>query len=351
MNTQHANLTSPRALRSARSFLNRPLTLAVSVLGAAALVACGGGGSSSDLDDGTATAYAANATLINSDASTAADLAVIATQAAVEGTASESAAGGRATAQSVGTSASPADFTAPTFTCAGGGTADVAITGGTNGSEFNGRLDADEVYTVSFDACKSSLIAAPVSGDLVMTVTNASGDAANGTLGVNLATNNLTATLPRGTISLTGTSTRTATVSTDLDGTVNFSGQYTTPSLVLSTNFNNRSSTFTLSATNIQRSATIVDGVVVASSVDGTHTLSASLPRGEFSFTVATVGGATYAAGGVPTSGAWTITLPDSLIEITVAGGNATITIDRDDDGTIDRTIVVPVSTLQAEAG
>ena len=169
MNTQLTTPTSPRATRAtraARSRLSLPLTLAVSALGAAALVACGGGGSSSaGLDDSTATAYAANATLINSDASTAADMAVIATQAAVEGTASVSSAGGRASAQSAGTSAgttaSPNAFTAPTFSCAGGGTADVVITGGINGSEFNGQLDADEVYTVQFDACKSSVDAAP----------------------------------------------------------------------------------------------------------------------------------------------------------------------------------------------
>ncbi len=360
MNTQLTTPTSPRTTRTARSRLSLPLTLAVSALGAAALVACGGGGSSSaGLDDSTATAYAANATLINSDASTAADMAVIATQAAVEGTASVSSTGGRASAQSAGTSggtstgttASPNAFTAPTFGCAGGGTADVVITGGINGSEFNGQLDADEVYTVQFDACKSSVNAAPISGNLVLSVSNATGDAANGTLGVTLATNNLTATLPRGTISLTGTSTRTAIVSTDADGTVHFSGSYTTPSLSLATNFNGRSSLFTLSATNIQRTATIVGGVVVAGTVDGTHTLSASLPRGDFRFTVSTSGSATYAADGTPTSGNWTITLPDSLVDITVASGNATITIDRSKDGTIDRTIVVPASTLQADAG
>ena len=69
------------------------------------------------------------------------------------------------------------------------------------------------------------------------------------------------------------------------------------------------------------------------------------------SYTVATTGGATYAADGTPTGGHWTITLPQTIVGVTISGGMATITIDRGKDGTIDRTIIVPVPQLVSTAG
>src|SRR6185295_3715804 len=101
---------------------------------------------------------------------------------------------------------------------------------------------------------------------------------------------------------------------TDSDGTVHLGSHFVTPNQTLATNYNGRSSTFTLTATDIQRTATLVGGVLQSSTIDGTHTLAGVLPHASFSFTVATVGGATtYGADGRPTAGAWTITLPLNL--------------------------------------
>ena len=59
----------------------------------------------------------------------------------------------------------------------------------------------------------------------------------------------------------------------------------------------------------------------------------------------------TYGADGRPTAGLWTITLPQSIVTVAIANGTATIAIDNGKDGTIDRTITVPVPQLVGTAG
>jgi hypothetical protein len=61
--------------------------------------------------------------------------------------------------------------------------------------------------------------------------------------------------------------------------------------------------------------------------------------------------GATYDGNGTPTSGSWTIALPNHRLQLTVAGGFATVTVDFNADGTIDRTHVFPIGDFVAGAG
>jgi hypothetical protein len=56
-------------------------------------------------------------------------------------------------------------------------------------------------------------------------------------------------------------------------------------------------------------------------------------------------------ANGVPTQGAWTITLPDDRLAVGVVPGTVTVTLDRGSDGTIDRTWVFGSGVLADEAG
>ncbi len=327
---------------------------AVSVLGAAWLAACGGGGSgaassSADtIDDAIATAYAANATQIGSDTTSVADGAVLAAQAMISAGAGAgaSASDERVTAMAAG--AQP--LVASTRSCPGGDTATVSITGGTPQSEVNGQLDTGDVYQVSFAACTGAAGVAQLDGTLAMTVVSASGDSANGALDLSMTATNLSLTLPRGAM-LNGSAERQYSVSTDADGTVHLSSHFVSPSLTLATRYNARSSTFTLSDADILRTATLVGGVLQSSTIVGSHTLTATLPNASFSDSVATSGGVTYAADGTPASGAWTITLPQSIVVVTVANGVATITIDRGKDGTIDATFTLPVPQLAAAAG
>jgi len=326
---------------------HRPAALVTCTL-AACLAGCGGGGdgTGASLDDSTATADAANAVLMASDAGDSADTAILTAQnvvaaAAVGGLSSDA---GRATALAV-----PA--AAKTQACIGGGTATVSITGGTPASQLNGKLDAGEVYSVVFAACKGALGAGALDGALSMTVLAASGDASNGSLSVTFTATQLKLTTARGNATLDGTASRDLGVSTDGQGVTHLTGHYTSTGITLATHYNNRSSTFTVSALDIQRTATLVGGVLQSSSISGTHALSATLPNGTFSYTVATNGSASYGADGTPVAGSWTVTLPDTLIGVTVAVGTATITIDRGKDGTIDRTITLTIPQLASAAG
>ncbi len=328
------------------------LALAVSLLGAVLLAACGGGGSdpssgSAAIDDATATAYAANATQIGSDAMTATDAGVLAAQAMISAGAGMAASDDRAMALS----ANAAPLFATSRPCPGGGSATVSITGGTPASEVNGKLDAGEVYQVSFTACTGAAGMAQLDGTLAMTVESVTGDSANGTLALSTTATNLTLALPHGGATLDGSTERQFSVATDSDGTVHLSSHFTTPSLTLATHYNARSSSFTLSNADILRTATWVGGALQSSTIDGHHTLTGTLPNASFSYSVATSGGVSYAADGTPVSGMWTVTLPRQIITVTVGSGMATIAIDYGKDGTIDRTFTVPVPQLASGAG
>ena len=345
--------------RRSSSHATRTGAVVLSVLAAAMLSACGGGGSDASItasapdaiDDPTATTYAADATQIGSDTASVVDGAVLAAQAMVAAGAGVSAASPGVNA-AAGASADAVALVSSAKACPGGGTATVSITGGTALGQLNGQLDAGEVYGITFAACVGASGIGQLDGTLAMTVETATGDSANGTLDVSITATRLTLALPRGSVSLDGTTDRALTVATDPDGTVHATSRFVAPSLVLATRYNARSSTFTLTAADITRTATLVGGVIQSSTVSGTHTLSAVLPQASFGYTVATTGGATsYSADGRPTAGAWTITLPKSILDVTVANGTATIAIDLNKDGTIDRTITVPVATLVGDAG
>jgi len=322
---------------------------ASSLVVAALAAACGGGGDDrAGLDDATATMYAANAAQIASDAAGVTDAGVLAAQAMVAAGAGTMANDGRASAQAAGAQPLATSATA----CPGGGSVTVSISGGTPQSEGNGKLDAGEVYQVVYAGCTGAAGFGRLDGNLAMTVTNASGDSVNGTLSLATTATDLKLTTPRGTAVLNGTTQRELAVATDSDGTVHLSSRFVTPSVTLATHYNARSSTFTLSATDIQRTATLVGGVLQSSTIAGTHTLSGVLPNATFSFTVATAGGATaYGPDGRPTSGAWTITLPQNIVVVTIGNAMATIAIDHGKDGTVDRTITVPLPQLDANAG
>ena len=324
--------------------------LAVALLGATLLAACGGGDAGAGsvaIDDATATAYAANATQIGSDAMTAADAGVLAAQAMISAGAGMAASDDRAMALS----ARATPLAATSRPCPGGGSATVSITGGTPASEANGRLDTGEVYQVGFAACTGAAGTAQLDGTLAMTVASATGDSANGTLALSTTATGLTLALPRGSATLDGSTQRQYSVSTDSDGTVHLSSHFVSTGLTLATHYNARSSSFTLSNADILRTATVVGGALQSSTIDGHHTLSGTLPNASFSYSVATSGGVTYAANGTPASGMWTVTLPHQIITITVGNGIATIAIDFGKDGTIDRTFTVPAPQFAAGAG
>ena len=320
----------------------------LTLLCAAALTACGGGGDSSNAPAGTssdaATTYSADATMVASDAATALDAGMQTAQAVVSAQAAAATAAGTNTRPA---SAQPTAVTNASVACPGGGTAVLTITGGTDVSVQNGKLDTGEVYTLVYAGCKGAAGAVALNGTLAMTVNSATAT----DLSLGLVVTDLSATLPRGLVTLAGSTTHSLSSATDATGATLLTSHIVTPSMLLTTQFNARSSSFALTALDITRQSVWVDGALQSSSIDGTHTLAATLPNAQFSYTVATQGGVTYAADGTPATGAWTVTLPNALLGVTIANAVATITVDDGKDGTIDRTFTVPIGTLRLAAG
>lgn len=319
----------------------------LTLLCAAALTACGGGGDSGS-DDSAAdadTAAAANATLVAGDATAALDTAVLAAQAVVSTQAAPAATALSASGETPGAQATAVADVA--VACPGGGGATLTLTGGSAASLLNGQFDAGEVYTLVYADCRGALGAAALNGTLGLTV-----QAATATeLALDLTAGDLSVALPRGSVTLNGSTSHALNSSTGADGLTLLSSRFTSPGLTLATRFNARSSSFTLSAVDIERQSTWLNGVLQSSSMAGTHTLSATLVNGAFSYTVATQGSVSYSGTGTPVSGAWAITLPVKQVNVSVGSGTATIEVDDGKDGTIDRTFIVTVGRLETEAG
>jgi hypothetical protein len=304
---------------------------AVTLLCTAALTACGGGGGGGIVaalatTEQAAASYSANSSTIASDTSTALDTSVQTAQAVV--------------------ATQPSSVASVPVACPGGGTALLTITGGTAASVVNGVLDTGEVYQLVFTSCRGAVGAAAVTGTLSMTVQTASATA----LALALNTADLAVALPRGLVKLNGSVNRQLS-STTTGGATQFTSQLSIPSISVATQFNARSSVFTLSDVNIARQVTTLNGLPQSTSYNGTHTLAATLPNGAFSFTVSTQGNVSYSASGVPISGAWTLALPNTQITTSVNNVQATITIDEGKDGSIDKTFVTPVTTLMEDVG
>lgn len=297
-----------------------------SVLLLALLSACGGGGdtaATNEVDQGTAQAMSANSAVIPAESGEAAATLLSTTQVIVAGSQASQ-----------------------TYACPGGGTALFTATGGSLARLANGVLDAGEVYTLTYTDCRGSAGAASLSGMTTLTVLAAGG----GTTEVATTTQGITVTLPQRVLTLNGASTLSRSVVVNgASGTT--TDRWTAAQIELTSQRNARSSRYTLSAVDLSRSITVTNGVVSARTGSGTHTMSAVLPNGSWSVTTATQGAVSYDANGVPTQGAWTVTLPHNRLGISVVPGTLTVTVDHGPDGTIDRTWVYTSGTLAAEAG
>lgn len=311
--------TSPTALR--------PLLAAGAAAALALLAACGGGGDDAGAPGGSVSQAQAGSMSANS--------AVIPADS-IEG---------QATILSATRAVVAAGSASQTLTCPGGGTAVYSVTGGSNLG--NGRLDAGEVYSVTYTDCRGAAGAAALNGSATLTVISASASATE----VATTTQNLQVALPLRTLTINGSSTFAETVADNGAGTVTTTQRWTSPQIVVTSVRNARTSTFTFSAVDQTRTITTVNGSVSARTRSGTATMDAQLPSGHWSVTTATQGAVGYGADGVPTQGAWTITLPRNIVGITVVPGTLTVTVDWGADGTIDRTWVFSGAQIGGEAG
>lgn len=233
-----------------------------------------------------------------------------------------------------------------TITCPGGGTAMYQVTGPNAALLGNHQFDEGEVYTLTFNACKSATGAASVTGVHMLTVTAKTADS----ITLDTATNNVVVSLPLREITLNGSSTVTRTIATS-GPTTTITTHWVTPNFSVSSRRNLRTSTFSYTNVDITRSVVLTNGVVTGTSYNGTSTLSWVWPNGSYQITFATQGTVNCDADGTPTQGIWTITLPNNRIVLTIVPGVVTVQVDFGNDGTIDRTYVFTVTDLMGEAG
>ena len=132
-------------------------------------------------------------------------------------------------------------------------------------------------------------------------------------------------TLPQRVLTLNGASTLSRSVVANGASTIT-TDRWTAAQIELTSQRNARSSRYTLSAVDLSRGVTVTNGVISARTGSGTHTMNAVLPNGSWSVTgAATQGAVSYDANGVPTQGAWTVTLPHNRLGISVVPGTLTV--------------------------
>jgi hypothetical protein len=304
------------------------LTWMAAALMAWLLTACGGGGSSDSSDavsQDKAQSMSADSSALSTDGTDGAVALLTTTQAVVALSSSASA----------------------TVSCGGGGSATFTATGTSPALLANGQLDAGEVYSVTLTNCRASSGAVTLNGTATLSVAQAGG----GVTAVDTTTQNLQVALPLRTLTFNGSSSFSHTVAISGSTTI-ITNRWVSPQIVVKSVRNGtlRTSTFTLSNVDMTRTFTLVNGVLTATSFNGTYTMDAVLPNAMWSITAATQGGVTCDVNGVPIQGAWTITLPNNRVGISVVPGTLTVTVDFGADGSIDRTFVFSTATVVAGA-
>lgn len=327
-----------------------PLTLALAASLTLGLTACGGGdGSSSNEEDSatqdaTSASYAASSVSATSDASTALNVSVSTTEAVVakQIVAIESTRG-RTTAQAVRQASSPT----VTVYCAGGGSATVSATGPTLSGLTDDTLDEGEVFTLTFTNCQQSTGAPAVNGSLITTVLAP----VDGARRLQLSASALRVALPSSTVTIDGGlifSSYVASVggSNVPPQTITYASVDSIPAtaLTLTAVRNGRSASLAVSNLSLDSQSSASGGTQSSFSCS----FAATTPNGSFSGTLASSGQVSTDANGKPVSGIWSLTLPNSLVAVTLNSGSGVVTIDNGKNGSIDRTIPVTVDALLA---
>ena len=344
----------------------RALIAATAVSAGVLLAACGGGGGGGSsppapaptpaVSEADATGDASNAAQAGNTGTASLDAIFDATQALAVTVAATPSAAARTNAQGV---RRPQDgittVTDVSVTCAGGGTATVTIGGGTLTTERNGVFDAGETYTITYAQCAGQLGLATLNGEVELDITSVTGgqnsiEPTTVVAAISMPMGAVSMTLPQGTITANGSATLSRT-SITAGTTTTTTSTIANGSLAVTTAFNARSGSYTISNLAATRVVTATTGQPTTSTYSGTHTLSGTANGRTFQLTATTAGALAFDANGLPTSGDWTVVRTDATIHSVLADGTVVMTVDDGNDGTIDNTYTFDVGTLDAAAG
>lgn len=306
------------------------------------LAACGGGGSGTDssasAETDQAQSLSATATTTPQQTAQVAD-AVVDTALALDTGALSTPA-----ATHAGVAAAGAQLQG-SVNCAGGGTAAVVMTGPTLAGLLDGVPEAGEITQLTYSACRGPDAQVALDGTVTMTVTQSG----SGGLTVSLTTSDLQAGLPLSTLGWSGSLslTRTGTVASSGASTTSSAWSASGLSLVAVRNGHEADLSFNGSGT---RSVQWQDGVPASSSYQGSSSLGLASSRWNGTLDVATQGAMVFDPEGVPQSGSLSLSLGLYHWTATLADGTATVTVDRNGDGVVDRSRSWPVADWLASA-
>ncbi|MFY9512119.1 MAG: hypothetical protein WAQ05_14210 [Rubrivivax sp.] len=303
----------------------RPL-LAVSLLGAALLTACGGGDDDSSLSQDVAQGYAADATTMTvlsaSGMDNAADVLENTLTGAVTGSAS----------------------------CAGGGTVSWSITGGTTTQQLNGQLDAGETYSVNYVNCGVGDASQVLDGSLSLVVTAIG----SGTADLTLTATALKSTTAQGSVTLNGTKRRQRSVVDLGGGARRVTAQLTSSSDVTATSsFSGRSASYTLRSLNWTIVRTFnTSGALTQRTHQGSLSLAANTPRRpNATLQINTQGTLTLASDGLASAGSFEVITSNNRIVCVYGSGSINLQLDLGNNGSIDRSWTLTRTVYNGEAG
>ena len=305
------------------------------------LAACGGGsGDSGDTaETDQAQSLSATATTTPQETAQVAD-AVVDTALAVDPGALSAPASARTQVAAAGTAQIQGSVS-----CAGGGTASVVMTGPTLAGLLDGVPEAGEVTQLTYSACSGPDAQVVLDGTVTMTVTQAD----SGGLTVSLDTSDLQAGLPLSTLGWSGSLSLTRSGSVADSGASTTTSAWSASGLDLNAVRNGHEADLSFNGGGT-RTVQWQDGVPQSSSYQGSSSLGLSSSRWNGTLDVATQGAMVFDPEGVPQSGSVSLSLGLYHWTATLADGTATVTVDRNGDGVVDRSRSWPVADWLASA-
>ncbi len=335
--------------------MQRTIALSCAAALSLTLVACGGGGfaevlGTPSISSETAQGWAADAQVMPVTAATTTETATRTLETAMAtGTVVATAAPG-AQALSAGTSQATVQAASFTLRCANGGTLAFTVNGGTTQQQLNGRMDAGEVYDVTFTNCGGATPGAVLDGGLTITVNAYTTTSADFTHTARA----LRFTDVRGVYTLDGTLREQRSTTALAGGSQRLSSRLSTPTgLTLQSRVSGRNSSYELQQLDWTAVCTVdASGQPTARSHQGTLAIAVRTPRRpSATLQVATQGSMTLGDDGMTSQGSFSITTSDDRVSVTYSDSGVSIALDLGNNGTVERRWTMTRLAFIAEAG
>jgi len=324
-------------------FTRRPLAVAA-MAATALLAACGGGSDDESLSAEIAQGYAADGATMSVAGASGVDAATETLEAAL----ASNAVAAAPREQLLAANATPAATATASATCPNGGTVAWSVTGDA-ATLGNGQLDAGETYTVTYANCGTADGAGRLDGSASLAVTTRTSSSVVFTH----QTTNLTHTTANGVFVHNGSATVNRSVATTGSGGREVTRRITSPGISLTSTIGARQASYNLRSLDWTVVRTYgAGGALTSRTHQGAVVIDASTPRRpNATLSVTTQGTLMFDGGNATAQGSFTIVTARDTIACSYGNGSATLTLDRGNDGTIDRTWTITFTTLQGEAG